>query len=246
MELEIEHFIDTTGWSGWKWSYLDWTGALKEQAERKGIGCEIQIVDRNDKPEADGISFYMSINVMQELTIQTVIQEGLRKLSNIVDHADLSLNGGPVWDDEADKIYQKDEKRFCEDVLDKLLVQMRYKVVRYIHGGDEYGRDFIFEEDTSFLRPRYYGLQAKAGDISGKARSKIDMILSQIEDAFAMPYKKEPGRPDIYIDTMIIAISGEFTSNAIEKIREKTPKHLIGSLFFWDKKIIRTLISYYW
>lgn len=246
VELQIEHFIDTTGWSGWKWTYLDWANALKKQADSKGATCEIQLAERNNQQEATGISFSLSLKATKKTTIQILIQEGLGRLSGIIDDANLELNGGPVWDDEADKIYQKDERRFCEDVLDKLLVKMQYKIVRYIHGGDEYGKDFIFEEDTSFLRPRYYGLQAKAGDISGRAKSKIDMILAQIDDAFAIPYKKEPGRPDIYIDTMIIAISGEFKSNAIEKIREKTPKHLVGSLFFWDKRIIRSLISYYW
>ncbi|MEW5956220.1 MAG: hypothetical protein AB1801_00730 [Chloroflexota bacterium] len=245
-EIEVEHFVDSVEWSDSPWRYPTYAGALAHQAKRKGMDCKTQLAERNERQEIDGISFRLLKDVMPELTLQNLVEESLLALSEVISDAELSLNGGPVWDDQSDEIYQKDERRFCEEVLAKLLEKMEFKIVRYIHGGDEYGRDFIFEETTPFFRSRYYGLQAKAGNISGKAKSKIDMILSQVEDAFAMPYTKEPGRPDIYIDTMIIAISGEFAPNAIDKIRHKTPQYLVGSLFFWDKKTIRSLISQYW
>ena len=245
VELKIEHFIDTTGWSGWKWSYQEWTTALEEQARQKDIVCEVQFVERNEQQEASGIAFVMSLNVVDEMILQMLIQEGLGRLSSIIDDTDLALKGGPLWDDEADKIYQKNEDAFCQEVLLKLLRQMKFENVRYIHGGDEFGRDFIFKEETSFFKTRYYGLQAKAGNISGEAGSLIDKILSQIEDAFSMAYE-EPGSPDVYIDTMIIATSGRFARNAIKKIRRKTPDHLVGSLYFWDKKTIQSLVAHYW
>lgn len=220
VEVEVEHFVDGVGWSDSQWRYPIYAEALASQAQRKDIDSEMQSVERNGKQDIDGISFRLSKNVSQEMTIGNLVAGILLTLTEVVGDAELSLVGGPVWDDnnDDDEIYQKDERRFCEEVLTKLLEKMGFSVVRYIHGGDEYGRDFIFEEKTPFFRSRYYGLQAKAGNISGRAKSKIDLILSQIEDAFAMPYAKEPGRPNICIDTMIIAISGEFSPTLLSSI----------------------------
>lgn len=245
VDVTAEHFVNVVKWSGWKWSYPIFVNALEEQAERKEIICKIQLSDQQDDQDIDGISFQISRNISPEITLQEFIEEALAVLSETVSNTKLSLNGGPVWDDKADKIYQKYEIPFCEEVLLKLLKKMEFEVVRYTHGGEEYGRDFIFKERTPFFQSRYYGLQAKKGDIGGGANSLIDKILSQIENAFVMPYA-EPGGPDVYIDTMIIATSGKFAPNAIKKIRHSVPQRLKGSLFFWDKEIIQFLISQYW
>lgn len=52
----------------------------------------------------------------------------------------------------------------------------------------EYGKDFTFSELTTFGHHRHYGLQAKAGDVSGGVNASVDEWLGQIADAFAMPF----------------------------------------------------------
>ena len=63
-----------------------------------------------------------------------------------------------------------------------------------------------------------------------------------------MPYVGEPekSKSEVYIGLMIIAISGKYKKQAVEQIRVNMPKHLVGSVFFWDKPEILSLISHYW
>jgi hypothetical protein len=49
-----------------------------------------------------------------------------------------------------------------------------------------------------------------------------------------------------YISTFIVAISGRFTSNAKDKIVQKVPRGVWGSLLFLDRELILELISRYW
>ena len=50
---------------------------------------------------------------------------------------------------------------------------------------------------------------------------------------------KEP----CYISTFIIAISGSFTENAKEKIAEKIPKGLTGTIYFLDRERFEELVA---
>ena len=123
---------------------------------------------------------------------------------------------------------------------------MGFLFVRYIHGRKEYGKDFTFSEVTPFANHRHYGLQAKAGGISGKVNSATDELLGQLNDAFSMPYYELGSKEPRYISTFIIAISGSSTENAREKIVAKMPKGTIGSVYFLDKESITELIERYW
>ena len=64
-----------------------------------------------------------------------------------------------------------------------------------------------------FGRTEYYGVQAKAGNMSGTATSNINEIANQINTGFNVPYTLVSGE-EVYISKMIIAISGKFTDNA--------------------------------
>jgi len=99
---------------------------------------------------------------------------------------------------------------------------------------------------TSFNHLRHYGLQAKAGNISGEVNSEVDVLLGQINDAFSMPYCELGSKESRYISVFIIAISGTFTENAREKIVEKMPKGVIGSVYFLDRETLIELIERYW
>jgi len=63
---------------------------------------------------------------------------------------------------------------------------MDFLEVHYNHGKREYGKDFTFSEKCPFGGFRNYGLQAKAGNMSGQVNSETDMILGQLEDAFSV------------------------------------------------------------
>jgi hypothetical protein len=123
---------------------------------------------------------------------------------------------------------------------------MGFVFVRYTHGKREYGKDFTFSEPTRFGQYRHYGLQAKAGDVSGGVNAVIDELLGQIADAFAMPYYELGSKEPRYISTFVIAISGKFTENAREKIVEKMPKGVTGSVYFLDREAITELVEQHW
>jgi hypothetical protein len=106
--------------------------------------------------------------------------------------------------------------------------------------------NFRFSEITPFGNHRHYGLQAKAGDIKGGVNAPIDELLGQISDAFAMPYYEIGSKELRYISKFIIAISGSFTENARDKIVEKMPKGVVGSVYFLDRERITELVERYW
>jgi len=142
--------------------------------------------------------------------------------------------------------YEINESLFCTEVLAPLLRRMGFISVRYRHGTKEYGKDFTFSELTPFGQLRHYGLQAKAGNVSGEVNSEIDEILGQMEDAFSMPYYEVGSKESRYISVFIIAISGQYTENSKEKIIEKMPKGVIGSVYFLDREAIIELIERCW
>jgi hypothetical protein len=173
--------------------------------------------------------------------LKASILAGAADLQEILHAAEVSLSGLP-WSDE----YLTNEDRFCRELLHPLLRRMGFLFVRYTHGNREYGKDFTFSEPTLFGHYRHYGLQAKAGDVSGGVNAAIDELLGQISDAFAMPYYELGSKEPRYISTFIIAISGRFTANAKEKIAEKMPKGISGSVYFLDRESITELVERYW
>ncbi|MYE50679.1 MAG: restriction endonuclease [Gammaproteobacteria bacterium] len=162
-------------------------------------------------------------------------------LKKLIREAEVAL-AGIRWK----SAYATDERAFCEEVLAPLLRRMQFLSVRYTHGVREYGRDFTFSELTRFGTIRHYGLQAKAGDVSGGVNSAIDEIVGQADDAYKMPYYDIASAEPRYISTFIVAISGRFTSNAREKIVNKVPRGVYGSLLFLDRESILELIDRHW
>ncbi len=169
------------------------------------------------------------------------LSSGASILKKIMREAEIAL-GGIHWKAE----YETDERAFCEEVLAPLLRRMGFLSVRYMHGVREYGKDFTFSELTPFGVMRHYGLQAKAGDVSGGVNSAIDELIGQADDAFKMPHYEIASTEPRYISTFIVAISGRFTSNAKDKIVQKVPRGVWGSLLFLDRELILELIGRYW
>lgn len=173
--------------------------------------------------------------------IEASIRLAASDLNILLHTAEVALSGLP-WKDE----YARKEDSFCRELLQPLLRRMGFTFVRYTHGKREYGKDFTFSELTPFGHYRHYGLQAKAGDVSGGVNAAIDELLGQIADGFAMPYYELESKEPRYISTFIIAISGRFTENAREKIVEKIPKGAIGSVYFLDREAITELVERHW
>lgn len=176
-----------------------------------------------------------------DFIISDAIETYSKKIISIVKQAELSLSGS-IWKKE----YEKDEKLFCTEILYPLLRKMNFLDVRFTHGTQEFGKDFTFSELTPFGNLRHYGIQVKAGNMSGNVKSDIDEILGQIEDAFSMPYFEISANEERRINTFLIAISGNFTNNAKEKIAHKIPPNLRGSVYMLDREKIRELIERYW
>jgi len=169
------------------------------------------------------------------------LREAASRIGEIVGTAEIALDG-LRWKPE----YERNESAFCTEVLAPLLRRMGFLSVQYLHGVQEYGKDFIFSELSPFGHLRHYGLQAKAGDVSGEVNSAIDELLGQAKDAFAVPYLDLGSRDPRFISTFIIAISGRFTSNAKEKIISKLPPGMPASVVFLDRERILELVDRLW
>lgn len=243
INLEFEHFSGERPWTHRPWRYDVYARAMVSLAEQyEFIESEWQESERLGETHIDSMRFKFAYDVSPLYTLRELVDQAASTLGGLVQETEIDLSGGPVWKDG----YEKDEALFCRHVLAPLLRRMGFESVRYTHGRKEYGKDFTFSELTKFGDLRHYGLQAKAGNVSGEVNSEVDEILGQIRDAFEMPYHELGTRTPRYISNFIVAISGCFTENAQEKIREKMPKGIVGSVYFWDKEKILGLIAKYW
>ena len=95
-------------------------------------------------------------------------------LQVLIHAAEVALSGLP-WKDE----YATKEDAFCRQLLHPLLRRMGFVSVRYTHSKREYDKDFTSSELTPFGHFRHYGLQAKAGDVSGGVNAAIDELLGR-------------------------------------------------------------------
>lgn len=178
---------------------------------------------------------------LERVSVSDALSGGGDILRDIVRQAEVAL-AGMDWKPG----YTTNERLFCDEVLTPLLRRMHFISVRYTQGDREYGKDFTFSEMTPFGAMRHYGLQAKAGDITGEVNSVIDQIVGQADDAFKMPYYDLSSAEPRYISTFIVAASGHFTANAREKIIHKIPRGLHGSILFLDRGSILELVEKYW
>ncbi len=180
-------------------------------------------------------------NVSGNLKISEVIDKYSNKLRKLIKQTELLLSGA-VWKKE----YETEEKLFSTEILYPLLRKMGFIDVRYTHGKREYGKDFTFSDVTAFGNLRHYGMQVKAGNMRGNVNADIDEIIGQLDDAFSMPYFEVTANEERRINTFVIAISGNFTENAKEKIANKIPNTLKGSVYMLDREKVMELIEKYW
>ncbi len=211
------------------------------EAIRDQVSYHENLVVTDDEVEDDWKGITLRRVISETDSLLDSIQTAAYELSRLLHSAEVAL-GGFQWKSE----YEKDESLFCVEILLPLLRRMGFLFVKYSHGTKEYGKDFTFSEVTPFGNHRHYGLQAKAGDVKGGVNSEIDELLGQIVDAFQMPYHTIGSDEPYFISTFIIAISGHFTENAQDKISQKTPRGLVGSVYFLDRNTIEELVERFW
>lgn len=222
-------------WNG-KWGLATFLDAIRKQV---GFVDGIQV--GHIELEDDWKSLTLNVYYNLPKVINQCIEDAGTRINTLIKNAEVSL-GGIVWKEE----YNRDEMLFCKEIITPLLRRMKFNSVKFNHGTKEYGKDYTFSELTPFGDLRHYGLQVKAGNISGGVNSQIDEIIGQISDAFNMPYYEIGSKDKRYISVFIVAISGYFTDNAKDKIVHKINKGLIGSVYFFDKDKILELIEKYW
>lgn len=249
IKSRVTIFEDVEYWGHPEHTFGNYCNKVKEQAKEQGHSAQVQ---------QDVITIEFHIQTQTVSWLQKAIDCVLVGFRACVESAEIILDGGPEWKDE----YMVHEKPFCDELLEKLLHQMKFYDIENKHGNWEFGKDFTFTERTFFGLHRYYGMQAKAGNISGAINPQpstktsqgkrikvtpLDEILAQLEDAFTIPYRyKETSEPR-FISTFIIAISGELTENAKEKLWWKLQKAgRLGMVYVWDRKKIEELIRIYW
>jgi hypothetical protein len=131
-------------------------------------------------------------------------------------------------------------------ILLPLFRKLGFVNVKYNHGNKEFGKDVTFARRTEFDEYEYYGVQVKFGDVSGGANGDINELITQAKDAFSMPFYDVYSRNKVRISKVIIAISGKFTLNAVEKIIEGIQEYpLKNNLIFLDGEKIESLMSKY-
>jgi hypothetical protein len=226
--IEITHFYKRSQWR-YTWDYRVYAQTIAERSQERGI-----------KAKAYDVNFRIECQhpFSQIETLENGIQQTSNVLSQLILETEECLSGKPVWK----ALYERNEDAFCKEVLLPLLKKMGFDV-RYTHGQHEYGKDFVFWESTKFGKIRYCALQAKAGNISGSVGSQIREIFEQIEIGFEKPFKILNGE-EKYISEFVVAISGDFTHHAQERIQVKLRKlSNVGSVYFWDKDEILHLID---
>ena len=189
--------------------------------------------------EDDGAHIFLTYNIFffQDMPIDQAYQRFQEIVQEIEGHTERILEG-----EEISGEILNDEVKFTIEVLLPLFRNMGFFDVKYNHGKREFGKDVTFSEIDKFGVRRNYGVQVKAGDLSGEAGSEIDKIIGQIGDAFSMSYIDTTSREKRYISDLIIAISGRFTDNAKDKIIEKVNR---GNIYFFDIDKVQELLAFH-
>lgn len=135
--------------------------------------------------------------------------------------------------------YETDEMLFCHLYLTPYFKKLGFHVI-FNHGNSEFGKDYILIAENRFGLKEYYGVQVKAGNISGAASGDITTITTQIQMAFTIPYTLINGEK-IYISKMVIAISGKYSNNAKEVIQSGIDRYKFSNIIFLSKNELEHL-----
>ncbi|MBA9072608.1 hypothetical protein GGR22_000734 [Flavobacterium gossypii] len=112
------------------------------------------------------------------------------------------------------------EKEFRQDLIIPLLSKMGYLAPIEYHGTNERGKDIICFEYDKLNEQRFLSVVAKAGDLTGSAASNAGLmnVVSQVQQAFDVPYEDLYNMRQVYINEVWVMTSGKIVSGAQESV----------------------------
>lgn len=210
--------------------------AMKEAlAIRKRTNHDVEFIELED--DGAHLSFRYEILLHEDMPVDKALQRFKEIVQEIEGHTERILEKA-----EISPRVLRDEETYTNEVLLPLFRAMGFNDVHYNHGKREFGKDITFSEIDKFGVRRNYGVQVKAGDLSGEVQSDLDKIIAQIDDAFTIPFLEVTSREQRYISNLIIAVSGRFTDNAKDKIMAKVA---VRTVYFFDIEKVEELLTKY-
>jgi hypothetical protein len=219
-----------------KFGATQYSMAMKKAVEKRSeTNKDVEFVEIED--EGKHIFFRYNIFLNEDMPIDKAYLRFQEIVQEIEGHTERILEG-----EEISNEVLNNEPRFTIELLLPLFRNMGFIDVKYNHSKREFGKDVTFSEIDKFGVRRNYGVQVKAGDLSGEAGAEIDKIIAQIDDAFKMHYIDTTSKEKRFISDLIIAISGRFTNNAEDKIIEKVTQR---NIYFLSIDKIQELLTAY-
>jgi len=114
-----------------------------------------------------------------------------------------------------------DEADLRGKVLIPLFTKMGFVDPILHHHSNEKGKDIVLKEiDTKFKKSYYLSVVVKAGDVTGSSSgsSGYFALLNQVKQSLNEPYKHIYELKEVFIDQVIIVISGKFLPTSLESI----------------------------
>lgn len=144
------------------------------------------------------------------------------------------------------KLYDKykDEAEFRERFVRPLLTRMGFIAVAELHGGQEYGKDFVFSELTPFGFLRHYAAVVKHTESinQGGPNAKCLEIMSQVRQAFSVKFQLPENEAENRVSSVAVFISGKMSENARTWIRSEINEEKYGrNVYFLDEERLHQL-----
>lgn len=138
-----------------------------------------------------------------------------------------------------------------EKILIPLFTKMGFVDPILHHHSNEKGKDIVLKEiDTKFNKTYYLSVVVKAGDVTGSSSgsSGYFALLNQVKQSLNEPYKHIYELKEVFIDQVIIVISGKFLPTSLESIygtlkSEKLDKSIREPIDI--NKLIRLIDKYF-
>lgn len=129
------------------------------------------------------------------------------------------------------------ERDFTDEYVLPLFEEMGFLGVRYIGGGEEFGRDILCYQINNAGTRIDYGIQVKNDPIAGNASAQE--IIEQARTAFENPFSDETdARAQRYIGIFYVVTSHHITEHCRRIIRNgaSNPIYFMDGRFIADKR----------
>ena len=122
-----------------------------------------------------------------------------------------------------------DEAAFRQDFVRPLLTRLGYFGIAELHGTQEFGKDFVFSEQTPFGFPRHYAAVVKHEKSIGQgAHGSISEIMRQVSEAFAVQFRLPDHEEQHRVSAVFVFNSGRIAIGAQMSIRSQISEEKYG------------------